>query len=112
MYFDQKKTIGALGTLIAAKWYKLQNPQHLLISLDTPDARRWMNFDDDGKRADMLGLTVINSKPVIDILEIKAGEDASSVYSLSSEGVLSGKPVEQLLNTARSIAGIFSLNDL
>ena len=67
MYFDQRKTIGALGTLIAAKWYKTQNPQNLLISLDTSDARRWMNFDEDGKRADMVGLTIVEGKPLIDI---------------------------------------------
>lgn len=112
MYFDQNKTVGALGTLIAAKWYKSNNPQHLLISLDSVDARRWMNFDDDGKRADMLGLTILDGKPIIDILEVKAGEDARNVYSLSSDGALTGKPVDQLLNTSRSIAGIFGLNDL
>ena len=78
MYFDPNKTIGALGTLIAAKWYKTRNPQHLLISLDSVDARRWMNLDDDGKRADMLGLTISDGKPILDILEVKAGEDASS----------------------------------
>ena len=74
MYFDQNKTVGALGTLIAAKWYKSNNPQHLLISLDSVDARRWMNFDDDGKRADMLGLTILDGNPIIDILEVKAGK--------------------------------------
>jgi len=34
MYFDQRKTIGALGTLIASKWYRSHNPHNLLISLD------------------------------------------------------------------------------
>ncbi len=112
MYFDQRKTIGALGTLIAAKWYKTQNPQNLLISLDTSDARRWMNFDEDGKRADMVGLTIVEGKPLIDILEVKAGEDACDVYSLGSDGAICGKPVDQLLNTFRSIAAIFGLNEL
>ena len=112
MYFDQRKTIGALGTLIAAKWYKTQNPQNLLISLDTSDAGRWMNFDEDGKRADMVGLTIVEGKPLIDILEVKAGEDACDVYSLGSDGAICGKPVDQLLNTFRSIAAIFGLNEL
>ena len=112
MYFDPNKTIGALGTLIAAKWCKTRNPQHLLISLDSVDARRWMNLDDDGKRADMLGLTISDGKPILDILEVKAGEDARHVYNLSQDGKLTGKPINQLLNTFRSIAGIFGLNEL
>jgi hypothetical protein len=112
MYFDENKTIGALGTLIAAKWYKSRNPQHLLISLDSVDARRWMNFEDDRKRADMLGLKIVNGKPTLDILEVKAGEDARHVYTLSLGGTIAGKPVDQLLNTSRSIAGIFGLNEL
>jgi hypothetical protein len=112
MYFDQRKTIGALGTLIAAKWYRSRHPQHLLISLDTADARRWMNFEDDGKRADMLGLTISDGRPVIDILEVKAGEDASAVYNIEPDGTISGNPVGQLRNTYRSISAIFGLNDL
>jgi FtsK/SpoIIIE family/FtsK alpha domain len=112
MHFDQNKTIGALGTLVAAKWYRSNNRKQLLISLDSAEARRWMNFDDDGRRADLLGFTVVDGTPVIDILEVKSGKDARQVYSLSPDGVLSGKPIEQLLNTTRSIKGIFGLNEL
>lgn len=112
MYFDQRKTIGALGTLIAAKWYKSRNPQNLLISLDSSDARRWMNFDDDGQRADMLGLTIVDGKPIIDILEVKSGHNACDVYEVGTDGGICGKPVGQLLNTFRSISAIFGLNDL
>jgi hypothetical protein len=113
MYFDQRKTIGALGTLIAAKWYRSQNPHHLLISLDSAEARRWMNFDDDGKRADLLGLAVDDAgKLSVDILEVKSGEDAREVYITGSHDSVTGKPVEQLLNTHRSIAAIFGLNEL
>lgn len=112
MYFDRKKTIGALGTLIAAKWYRSEHPSHLLISLDSSDARRWMNFDDDGKRADLLGLSITNGVVTLDILEVKAGEDACDVYSRDSNGSISGKPVEQLLNTYKSIAAVFGLNEL
>lgn len=112
MYFDRRKTIGALGTLIAAKWYRSEHPSHLLISLDSSDARRWMNFDDDGKRADLLGLSVANGVVKLNILEVKAGEDACDVYSRDSKSSISGKSVEQLLNTFKSIAAIFGLNEL
>ena len=54
MHFDQNKSIGALGTLIVAKWYRGHHPQHLLISLDSAETRRWMNLDDDSRRADLL----------------------------------------------------------
>ena len=40
MHFDQNKSIGALGTLIVAKWYRTYHPQHLLISLDSWEANK------------------------------------------------------------------------
>jgi hypothetical protein len=112
MHFDQNKTVGALGTLIVAKWYRAQNPRHLLISLDSAETRRWMNLEDDSKRADLLGLSVDNGTPLIDILESKSGvEDATHVYTLDGEGKISGRPVDQLQNTGRSVAAIFGLNE-
>ena len=47
MHFDQNKSVGALGTLIVAKWYRARHPRHLLISLDSAETRQWMNLDDD-----------------------------------------------------------------
>lgn len=112
MHFDQNKSIGALGTLIVAKWYRTYHPQHLLISLDSAETRRWMNLDDDSRRADLLGLSCQDGRPVIDILECKSGvEDATSVYKQDSSGKISGKPVEQLNNTGKSVAAIFGLNE-
>lgn len=113
MHFDQNKSVGALGTLIVAKWYRTYHPQHLLISLDSAETRRWMNLDDDSRRADLLGLSCQDGKPVIDILECKSGvEDATNVYNLDSSGKITGKPVDQLHNTGRSVAAIFGLNEL
>jgi len=112
MHFDQNKSIGALGTLIVAKWYRVLHPQHLLISLDSAETRRWMNLDDDARRADMLGLSVDKGKPVIDVLECKSGvEDATNVYTLDNSGKISGKPIDQLINTGKSVAAIFGLNE-
>ena len=113
MHFDQNKSIGALGTLVIAKWYRANNPRHLLISLDSAETRRWMNFDDDGRRADLLGLSVDDANnPIIDILECKSGVvDATNVYNIDRNGRISGKPVEQLVNTGRSVSAIFGLNE-
>ena len=113
MHFDQNKSVGALGTLVIAKWYRAMNPRHLLISLDSAETRRWMNFDDDGRRADLLGLSVDDgNNPIIDILECKSGVvDATNVYNIDGNGRISGKPVEQLVNTGRSVGAIFGLNE-
>ena len=62
-----------------------------------------MNFDDDGKRADLLGLSVADGVVKLDILEVKAGEDACAVYSRDLNGSISVKPVDQLLNTYKYI---------
>ncbi len=112
MHFDQNKSVGALGTLIVAKWYRAHHLRHLLISLDSAETRRWMNLEDDSRRADLLGLSVEDGTPVIDILESKSGvEDATSVYRLEDDGKIVGKPVDQLLNTGKSVAAIFGLNE-
>jgi hypothetical protein len=113
MHFDQNKTIGVLGTLIVAKWYRAHHPRHLLVSLDSAETRRWMNLEEDSKRADLLGLSVAeDGTPVIDILESKSGvEDATGVYNFDDAGKLAGKPVEQLVNTGKSVGAIFGLND-
>ena len=113
MHFDQKKTVGALGTLIAAKWYRAQSQRNLLISLDSAETRRWMDLDDDARRADLLGLSIIEggSAPMIDILEVKSGEDSRHVYTIDDRGIIKGKPVKQLINTGRSVAAIFGLNE-
>jgi len=111
MHFDQNKSVGALGTLVIAKWYRALNPRHLLISLDSAETRRWMNFDDDGRRADLLGLSIDDANyPTVDILECKSGViDATNVYNIDGNGRISGKPVEQLVNTGRSVGAIFGL---
>ena len=112
MHFDQNKSVGALGTLMVAKWYRAQQSPNLLISLDSAEARRWMNLDDDSKRADLLGLSVENGIPVIDILESKSSvEDATHVYTIDQVGKITGKPVNQLINTGKSIEAIFGLNE-
>ncbi len=111
MHFDQNKTVGALGTLIVAKWYRAYHPRHLLVSLDSAETRRWMNLDDDARRADLLGLSVENNQPYLDILESKSGDDATRVYSIDADRRIIGKPVEQLLNTGRSVGAIFGLNE-
>jgi hypothetical protein len=113
MHFDQNKSVGALGTLVIAKWYRANNPRHLLISLDSAETRRWMNLDDDGRRADLLGLSVDDgNNPVIDILECKSGvANATNVYNIDGQGRISGKPVDQLVNTGRSVGAIFGLNE-
>lgn len=102
-----------MGTLIVATWYRAQHSRNLLISLDSAETRRWMNLDDDSKRADLLGLSFENGNPVIDILECKSGvEDAKHVYTINGSGKITGKPVDQLVNTGKSVAAIFGLNEL
>ncbi len=111
MHFDQNKSVGALGTLIVAKWYRALNPKNLLISLDSAETRRWMNLEDDARRADLLGLSLANNVPLIDVLESKSGVDATTVYTIGNTGRISGKPVDQLVNTGRSVSAIFGLNE-
>ena len=100
-----------MGTLLVAKWYRTLHPKHLLVSLDSAETRRWMNLEDDARRADLLGLSMEGNTAFIDILESKSGEDATHVYTIDGNGKITGKPVEQLVNTGRSVEAIFGLNE-
>ena len=107
MFFDRNKTVGALGAMIAAKWYRAANPDCLLIGLDNAETRRWMNLKDDPQRADLLGISCDNGRIFVDVIEVKSGaHDASGVYTIDAEGRLCGSPISQLKNTSRSVNDI------
>ncbi len=109
MFFDRNKTVGALGTMIAAKWYRASNPDYLLISLDNAETRRWMNLADDPQRADLLGISCVEGRLFVDVIEVKSGaHDASGVYTIDREGRIGGDPIAQLRSTTLSVADIVS----
>ncbi|RWF58942.1 MAG: ATP-binding protein [Mesorhizobium sp.] len=103
----EKQVKGSLGKLIAMRWYRLQEPSGLSVSLDTPTAARWLVAGHHSKeKADLLGVREENGGLAIDVLEVKAHDEAVP-YSVN-EGVITGRAVGQVLATLQALAEVFS----
>ena len=103
----EKQVKGSLGKLIAMRWYRLQQPSGLSVSLDTPNAARWLVAGHHSKeKADLLGLREDNGDLVIDVIEVKAHDEAQPY--VVSDGVITGHAVGQVLATLQALAEVFS----
>ncbi len=103
----EKQVKGSLGKLIAMRWYRLQQPSGLSVSLDTPTAARWLVAGHHSReKADLLGLREEDGGLVIDVIEVKAHDEAIP-YSVS-DGVITGRAVGQVLATLHALAEVFS----
>jgi hypothetical protein len=104
---DKSKHIkGALGKLIAMRWYRRLDPSGLAVSLDTQNASRWLSAGGhSNERADLLGLRDEGGELVIDVIEVKAHDEAIP-YSIK-DGVVRGHAVDQVLSTLHALAEVF-----
>ena len=103
----EKQVKGSLGKLIAAQWYQIQQPSGLSVSLDTEDARQWLVAGHHSlEKADLLGLREVEGAIVIDVIEVKAHDEALP-YSIVGE-LVTGHAVEQIHATLHALAEIFS----
>jgi hypothetical protein len=101
---------GLLGTLVAARWYRRQaTPAHerLLVSLDGPNARRWLHLSPDPRRADLVGFSVADGRFALDIIEVKTRQDPAGEYRVEG-GVASGPAIDQLLSTRGLLMQVFA----
>lgn len=101
---------GLLGTLIAARWYRQQastSGRRLLVSLDGAEARRWLQLSDDPRRADLLGFDATDKSCTIDVIEVKAVDQATSEYTVV-DGQISGPSVGQMLSIRRLLKEVFT----
>lgn len=101
---------GLLGTLIAARWYRrrqLDEKAHLLVSLDSPEARKWLHLAPDPHRADLLGFTFSNGDLFVDVVEVKTRQQVETEYQVAN-GIASGPAIDQLVSTTQLIGEVFA----
>ncbi|WP_227243266.1 ATP-binding protein [Paraburkholderia caribensis] len=109
---DKSKHVkGALGKLIAMRWYRRMEPSGLAVSLDTQNARRWLSSGAlSNEKADLIGLREESGELVIDVIEVKT-HDESVPYSIQGDFV-TGHAVDQVLATMRALAEVFGGTNL
>jgi hypothetical protein len=101
---------GALGKLIAMRWYRRMEPSGLSVSLDTQNATRWLSAGaPSGERADLIGIREDGGELKIDVIEVKA-HDEGVPYTVSN-GVAAGHAVDQILATLHALAEVFGGQD-
>jgi hypothetical protein len=101
---------GALGKLIAMRWYRRMEPSGLSVSLDTQNATRWLSAGSPlGERADLVGIREEAGELKIDVIEVKT-HDEGVPYTVSN-GIASGHAVDQILATLHALAEVFSGHD-
>jgi hypothetical protein len=109
---DKSKHVkGALGKLIAMRWYRRMDPTGLAVSLDTQNARRWLTAGGhSNEKADLIGLREEGGDLVIDVIEVKT-HDENVPYSIQGD-VVTGHAVDQVLATMHALAEVFGAANL
>lgn len=93
--FDSNHGKGSLGIAIAANHYKKQQPNSLLVGLDTQLAQEWLSEREDGRLPDLIGIRLDSeSDIIIDIIEVKTHSHNVNSFVVSN-GKISGHAVEQ-----------------
>ena len=104
---DKTKHVkGALGKLIAMRWYRRRDPSGLAVSLDTQNAARWLSAGGhSNEKADLLGLREEGGELIIDVIEVKT-HDENVPYTINGK-VVTGHAVDQVLATLHALAEVF-----
>lgn len=111
MALDQRRTQGLLGTLVTSAWFRRRHKRCLVVSIDSQDARRWLELAEDASRADLFGVVDEPDGGVtIDLIEVKTYQHPEQAFRIAGEEI-SGDAINQILNTARIVDEIFAVGD-
>jgi hypothetical protein len=105
----QSHVRGILGLMVSVRALRDATPDghdRVILSLDSPQARRWLHLADDPRRADLLVIDASDDGFTVTVVEVKTRQDTTSEYSLAN-GKVSGSAVEQLLSTHGLLRQVF-----
>ena len=107
---------GLIGTVFAATWYSKLYKNSLVASLDTPDARQWLNdshYPND--RADLIGLYYDEDRQTLHVqpIEVKTRDDSPDAVIVIDEKTgdkhITGHAADQVAAVVRMLREIFGL---
>lgn len=106
--FDEKHGKGSLGTAIAAIRYKRQNPNAILVGLDTQLAQEWLSDREEGDLPDLIAINLNEDQTAyIDIIEVKTYANNANSFSIS-DGRIYGHAVQQVTVLESLVKEMFS----
>lgn len=101
--FSERKLKGHIGLAVALGWYQAQSEddQYLVLSLDSPLARRWLGQRDENQRADLLGFRRSTDGSLsVDVIEVK------SYAATGDETITESDAAQQIQATSQVISNI------
>jgi len=112
----ETKKKGLIGTIFAAAWYSKKHNNSLVASLDTADARLWLNNSVYGnERADLVALRLDEESNTLHIqpIEVKTRDDHADakieINSASGEKQIVGHAADQIASVVGILKEIFHL---
>lgn len=94
--FDEKHGKGSLGTAIAAIHYIRENPDAILVGLDTQLAQEWLSDREEGELPDLVAINLHTDRSAtVDIIEVKTYANNANAFEIK-EGKISGHAVQQV----------------
>ena len=113
---QSRNSRGLLGSIMAVQWIEetYADPK-LIFSIDDPKTRKWLNFGDSDRRADLLVVQPHGDDGLeLDIVEVKTLSEPSSAFEITyddGESIVTGDAVDQLTETTDTIRGLFDGDD-
>lgn len=68
------KAIGLMGALLAARAYRREYPNALLVSTDSQLARTWLRLGNQGERCDFFAIKFENKRLIVECVEVKTAK--------------------------------------
>ena len=97
---DAGRVLGLAGMLLAARDYRLRNPQSLIVSVDHEIARLWLRLGKRGERCDLLCLRMEGGTFIVEPLEAKATYSGA----VNAEPGVITRAQQQLASTLEAVA--------
>lgn len=109
--FDEKHGKGSLGTALAAIHYKRENPNSILVGLDTQLAQEWLSDREEGELPDLVAINLFEDRAaLVDIIEVKTYADSPNSFQIKDNHI-TGHAVEQVTVLEKLIHEMFSATE-
>ena len=109
--FDEKHGKGSLGTALAAIHYKRENPNSILVGLDTQLAQEWLSDREEGELPDLVAINLFEDRTaLVDIIEVKTYADSPNSFQLKDNHI-TGHAVEQVTVLEKLIHEMFGATE-
>lgn len=109
--FDEKHGKGSLGTAVAAIHYKRENPDSILVGLDTQLAQEWLSDREEGELPDLVSINLHgDNTATVNIVEVKTYANNPNAFQIQDNKIV-GHAVQQVTVLEALIYEIFGATE-